>query len=189
MLADSFFFIGLINWETGLVPAVGVGSAAAALLMIHQSAKRLGAGSLAPCTSIAIDAEESPDQSTVEPPRPAMRGECRPIPALLCNAEATSEPADSWVIHRSMNGLSLSVATAVDHGAVLSVRPAVAPATAPWVQVKVEACHPLSSGWRLVCRFVKPPSWGSVHPFYEQSDYPKLANTVERSFIPSAWRI
>jgi hypothetical protein len=169
MSAESLLIIGLINWESGFKPAVGAGSVAAAFLMIHQSAIHFGTASLPRRHNQPSKLVEDPGQIPVEEPKPARRGDCQPIPALVSNAEATTEPTASWVVYRSMNGLCLSVAAAVDNGAVLSVRPATAPKTAPWVQVKVEACRPHSSGWQLVCRFTKPPTWGSVNGFYEQT--------------------
>ena len=167
MLADCLLSVGLINWESGVVPAVGAGSVAAAFLMIHQSAKRFGTASLAPRHTTPNNLMEAPGPIPVEERQPARRGDCPPIPALLSNAEATTEPSAGWVVYRSMNGLCLSVAAAVEKGALLSVRPATAVQTAPWVQVKVEACRADQSGWRLVCRFLKPPAWSSVNGFYE----------------------
>ena len=40
--------------------------------------------------------------------------------------------------------------------AVVDVRPADAPETAPWVPVEVKHCRRQEDGWAVGCRFVDP---------------------------------
>lgn len=166
MLAGSFLVIGLIPWESGIVSALGAVSVTAAFLVVRRSGKGLGTSSSSPHACRKISVEDPRGPSLFEEKQTTRRGRCSPIAAVISNAEATAEPSEGWVVCRSMNGLCLSFEAAVEKGTVLSVRSADTLETAPWVRVKVEVCRPQEKNWELVCRFLKPPAWASVHKFF-----------------------
>jgi DNA-binding response OmpR family regulator len=66
------------------------------------------------------------------------------------------EGAESWVKDRSRGGLCLWSDRPLTVHAVVGVRPADAPETAPWVAVEVKHCRPQDDGWAVGCRFVDP---------------------------------
>jgi CheY-like chemotaxis protein len=66
------------------------------------------------------------------------------------------EEVEGWVKDRSQGGLGMWSDRPVAVDAVLYVRPAGAPETAPWVRVQVTHCRPQKDGWAVGCRFVDP---------------------------------
>lgn len=97
--------------------------------------------------------------------RSAPRRKGNPVPVLLTNANATLDPFQGWVLDRSTGGLRILVDQQVVIGTVLSVRPAKAHASFPWIQVKVRSCQPERSSFHLGVQFVQKPAWGEMQAF------------------------
>jgi CheY-like chemotaxis protein len=84
------------------------------------------------------------------------RHEGLPLPILLATPDGT-ETAGGVVLNRSSQGLGVRVDRGTPAGAILHVRPELAPAT-PWLPVEVRHCRPRNQHWMLGCRFVNVPS-------------------------------
>jgi hypothetical protein len=97
--------------------------------------------------------------------RTAPRRKGNPVPVLLTNATVSMEPFQGWVLDRSSGGLRLLVDQAVAIGAVLSIRPAKAHASFPWIQIKVRSCQPERNSFALGVQFVVKPAWGEMQAF------------------------
>jgi CheY-like chemotaxis protein len=69
---------------------------------------------------------------------------------------AVREGTESWVKDRSQGGLGMWSVQPLPVDAVVDVRPADAPETAPWVPVEVRHCRREDDGWAVGCRFVDP---------------------------------
>jgi hypothetical protein len=84
-----------------------------------------------------------------------------PVPILVSDAQATVEPVAGYVINRSTEGLWLELEEEgqVDPGTQLSVRPAQADETIPWVAVQVKKCQKAESCWHLECEYVRMPTY------------------------------
>ena len=101
---------------------------------------------------------EPPEQVPVVSPdqRRALRRSGNPLPVLISDADGVAPATEGTVVDRSADGMRLEVNTAANVGTVLSVRPARATPSIPWVQVEVRSCRPSSRGYELGCRFVRP---------------------------------
>jgi len=97
--------------------------------------------------------------------RAAPRRKGNPVPVLLSNSNGTSEPLQGWVLDRSTGGLRILVDQAIPAGSRLSVRPAKAHGSFPWIQIEVRSCQPERSSWNLGVQFVEKPSWGEMQMF------------------------
>jgi two-component system OmpR family response regulator len=87
-------------------------------------------------------------------PSPERRGSVR-----LADRQfrvALREGSEGWVKDRSQGGLGLWSVHPLAVDAVVDVRHADAPDTAPWVPVEVRHCRRADDGWALGCRFVDP---------------------------------
>jgi CheY-like chemotaxis protein len=69
---------------------------------------------------------------------------------------AVRQGTESWVKDHSDGGVGMWSVQPLALHAVVGVRPADAPDTAPWVPVEVKHCRPLEDGWALGGRFVDP---------------------------------
>jgi CheY-like chemotaxis protein len=68
-----------------------------------------------------------------------------------------SHVVQSWVSDQSPGGLRLKLPTKLgDVGALLSIRPADAPADSPWVPVQVRHVSRDEDGWAIGCQFLHP---------------------------------
>jgi hypothetical protein len=89
--------------------------------------------------------------------RVAQRRPGNPVEVLISDAAAQAAPAPGRVIDRSVGGLCLAVSDPATVGTILSVRPASAPASVPWIQIEVMRQADRTSHWELGCAFVHRP--------------------------------
>jgi hypothetical protein len=89
--------------------------------------------------------------------RTAPRRKDNPIEVHISDAAARAAPAPGRVVDRSVGGLCLAVSDPVEVGTILSVRPATAPASIPWVQIEVRRQTVRAGYWELGCAFVQRP--------------------------------
>lgn len=76
--------------------------------------------------------------------------------------DSKKPPLHGWVVDRSMGGLCLVVEKPLTEGAVLNVRPRLAPQTAPWMAIEIRSCRPEGDEWEVGCRFIKPLQWNDL---------------------------
>jgi hypothetical protein len=89
--------------------------------------------------------------------RVGVRRGGQPVDVLISDAELRSTPTHGMVIDRSMRGLCIAVEEGHDVKSVLSVRPANASASVPWVRIQVKNCRHVGNGWEIGCEFVQTP--------------------------------
>jgi hypothetical protein len=89
--------------------------------------------------------------------RATPRRKGNPIEVLLSDATGKGPQRRGRVVDRSLGGLCVAVPDPVPVGTILSVRPATAPPSVPWVQVEVRNQRDCESRWELGCAFVHRP--------------------------------
>lgn len=94
---------------------------------------------------------------------PRRRG--NPVSVAIGNGAKISDPFQGWVLDRSAGGMRLLVDEQIPAGTLLRVRPAKAPASARWVQVKVKSCYSERNSWNLGCQFTEKLSWEDLQQF------------------------
>jgi hypothetical protein len=85
------------------------------------------------------------------------------VAVVIAYGHPDTAPCAGFIIARSTSGLQLTSPrpAGVDH--VLEVRAALAPASSPWVPVRVLHCQLLGQGvWALGCQFVRTPRGGAL---------------------------
>jgi hypothetical protein len=97
--------------------------------------------------------------------RATPRRKGNPVSVAITNGDGDAEPMQGWVMDRSSGGMRLLVDDAIPAGTVLQVRPAKAPPSFPWLQVKVKSCYPERKSWNLGCQFVQKVSWELLQKF------------------------
>jgi hypothetical protein len=97
--------------------------------------------------------------------RSAPRRKANMHPVLITNGDAKAPPFEGWVVDRSAGGLRLVVKRPVGEGAMLTVRPARAPATFPWIKVEVRSSTTHNGNTNLGCRFVLKPTLEELQQF------------------------
>jgi len=107
------------------------------------------------------DKEPAPLGDTVPPVaaqrrRTFRRGGARSALDVLC---PVSGLRSGWVADRSVLGLALVLNAPVPPGALVRVRPRGVAAVVPWVEVEVRHCQRSDDGWRVGCRFLRPPPY------------------------------
>ncbi len=166
MLANFSSFLVGVDYQTWLVP--GIGMAATALALTTGWAllgKRRPGPSAPPPPKGKEPSALPPDPFIYGSPaerRGALRRNGNPTAVLLTDAECKQEPARGWVIDRSTAGLCLVVSKGVERGTILCVRTVNAPPTVSWVQIEVRSCRKEDDCWELGCQFVKTPPWSEL---------------------------
>jgi hypothetical protein len=118
----------------------------------------------------------SPAPAPAEPPRPAEtknpkekrstpRRKANMQPVLITNGDTKAPPFDGWIVDRSAGGLRLVVKRPIAEGALLSVRPARASASFPWLKVEVRNASTENGTTNLGCRFVLKPTLEELQQF------------------------
>jgi hypothetical protein len=147
------FGLPLSVGEAVSVAAVGVSATGLALFF----GKRL----LWPPEDQPLDGELA---SQVHNSLPTSAMERRTAPRRRGNSVAAhltddtdGEPAEVWVIDRSLGGLCVLAEMPVDVGSQLRVRPRHASGNAIWTPIRIRACHRDREGWLLHCQFLQIP--------------------------------
>ncbi len=118
----------------------------------------------------------SPAPAQAEPPRPAEtknpkekrstpRRKANMQPVLITNGDTKAHPFDGWIVDRSAGGLRLVVKRPIAEGALLSVRPARASVSFPWLKVEVRNAATENGTTNLGCRFVLKPTLEELQQF------------------------
>ena len=111
-------------------------------------------------TSPSPDSNQPDTQDRREAPRTR-----RQVRVQITDADGKDPPVTAWVTDCSLGGLCLNVKQQTNPGTVLSVRPASAPPSVPWVQVQVKSQRSFEGNWELGCQFVHTPSYSIVLMF------------------------
>ena len=69
------------------------------------------------------------------------------------------------MLDRSVGGLCVATAKPLAVQTVISVRPASAPNTTPWIAVEVRNCREHDNRWEIGCKFVRTPVWSILLQF------------------------
>ncbi len=158
MLAPFNFDFDLSQWETWVVPIIGLSSAGLTLFMggawLRKRSKK------PPPPKRIAPQRDSYDHGSRYERRSSVRRPGKQIKVYLADPESQIEPFEGWVVDRSMGGLCLSVYQAVAENTILNVRAVDAPDTVPWIQIQVKRCQSEGPRWELGCQFVRSPSWG-----------------------------
>jgi hypothetical protein len=163
----SLMLLAQSLWRFTLSPewlfALGAGLACTGLALVVGRAV-LARRSSAP---VADNHEANPadnhdpfEQGSLKEQRKAYRrSQGGAIEVLLSDAASRAQPRHGWVVDRSVGGLRLAVLSPLAEGAVVTVRPATAPPSVPWVEVEIKSCQVTKNGWEVGCQFVKTPPW------------------------------
>jgi PilZ domain len=115
---------------------------------------------------VAVSAPTAQGTSTRQTERrssPRRKG--NPVPILLSNAGVSMDSFQGWVIDRSAGGLRILVDQQVSVGTIMSVRPAKAHGSFPWLEVEIRSCQPERSSYALGVKFVVKPAWSELQGF------------------------
>jgi hypothetical protein len=91
--------------------------------------------------------------------RTALRRAGNPVEVFVAWPGGEANPAQGWVLDRSVGGLCLMLDREAPPGTPLKVLTCSAPRGTPWTEVEVKSCRPQDKGWEIGCQFVKTPSW------------------------------
>lgn len=166
-LFAEFFGADLIDWQSWLIPMVGVVAALVVFLVAQQLLARTERR-LPPMPTVSVArASAAGDYDSYAPKafgekRTSLRRTSNPVPVAISNVDGTEEPCFGWVVNRSVGGLCLSVEAKNTKfvGTIFSVKATNAPDTTPWVQLEVRNCRQVGKECVLGCQFLKTPSWG-----------------------------
>jgi HEAT repeat protein len=105
---------------------------------------------------LSLDEPAAPAPSTrsshLTSPRPT-----RLVPVLIADAASPGSPGRGVVVEVASNGLGLKAPAAFPLGSRLRLRPSVAAASVPWIEVEVCLCEQSDQEWRVEAQFVKTP--------------------------------
>jgi hypothetical protein len=73
--------------------------------------------------------------------------------------ESNGDLFSGWVVDRSLGGMCLAVSQPLEVGTLIAVRRPSAPASIPWVELRVLHVRDQESTWELGCTFTRSPSW------------------------------
>jgi hypothetical protein len=88
-----------------------------------------------------------------------------PVPVLVTDGLASTEPVPGMVLNRSRGGLCLSVPQRIEVGQLLAVRTHAFPQDLASLQLRVRHCQPTADGWRIGCQFVEELPWNIILMF------------------------
>ncbi len=147
------FGVPLSPGEAASVAAVGLGTAGFALVVGRRFFRR-------PAASLAGERPSSdpapPQLSSYSERRSCPRRRGNFVAAQLAD-DSDVDPAEVWVVDRSLGGLCLLVDAPIDVGSRLRVRPRQAGGSTNWIPVNVRACNRDADGWLIHCQFLRVP--------------------------------
>lgn len=106
-------------------------------------------------SAVADDASALPDSSD----RRSYPRRKRLLRVQVIDVLKNSEAFSGWVVDRSVGGMCISVDHEIEPGTPLKVRPTNVPASAPWVELRVQSIRPQDGTWDLGCAFLRTPTW------------------------------
>ena len=124
----------------------------------------LKAGLPSPATA-QPEPNKRPDLKATKEKRMAPRRKTNLHSVLITNGDSKAPPFEGLVVDRSAGGLRLMVKRPVAEGSLLSIRPARAPMSSPWIKVEVRHSTTDNGSTNLGCRFVLRPSLEELQQF------------------------
>ncbi|MCI0455652.1 MAG: PilZ domain-containing protein [Gemmataceae bacterium] len=157
-----------VSWlpqETVFPALIGIGAGLVAVLAVHFLIR--GGQPVEPPPPEQPQGDHDPFvQGSASEQRSSHRRTGNPVEILIRQPDSRSKPVRGWVLDRSLHGLGLAMAEQrFGPGSVLEVRPANAPAVAPWVEVEVQNSRQRDGQWHLGCKFVRTPPWALLLMF------------------------
>jgi hypothetical protein len=138
--------------EVASIAAVGLGTAGAALLVGRRFLK-----------SFDRRIDELGSQAALHLAMPGLANERRTSPrrrgscvAAHLTDDSDGEPAEVWVVDRSLGGVCLLGEAPVAVGSQLRVRPRHA-SDPHWTPIRVRGCQRDRDGWMIHCQFLQIP--------------------------------
>lgn len=144
--------------------------AALALLGGYTIMTRRGGGPGEPPASSRRNSKifKMPDpflQGSTSERRTGMRRKGLEVEVLLRDEAAKTDLGRAMVLDRSTGGLCLRSVKAFEVGSVLSVWPASASISVPWLQIIVRSCREKEGQWEVGCQFTRQPTWNVLMLF------------------------
>jgi hypothetical protein len=97
--------------------------------------------------------------------RASLRRKGNPVSVQVSDVEAMAEPFSGWIVDRSLGGVCVLTDFEFPVGTRLTVRPASAPETFPWIHTAVRSCRQERSSWKLGLQFAQPVTWEELRMF------------------------
>jgi hypothetical protein len=167
ILADTYILrVDLPFSEYWLPLIIGMGVGFCAITV-----GKLAVGRKQPSFKVEEKAPENPDdrdpftEGSASEQRKSHRRQGNPTAVRVALDGQKDQPAEAWVMDRSMGGVCLQSSQEYRPGTRLSVLPANAPSMTPWVELEVRTCRQLKTGFEVGCQFVKTPNWSILLMF------------------------
>ncbi len=139
-----------IGWSVGaLVLAVVIVVGAVARGM------RRRIGTTLPTNDTRSAAPKPAQPHAIAERRQTTRRMVTPVFVSLRRSQAQSETIEGLLLNASSGGVGLSLPQAISAGTIFEIRLTNAAPSVPWVPVEVTYCVPISSRWKIGCRFLE----------------------------------